>query len=101
MCTAKLYGHSIDTALSVDTRTNTKYWKVRQQWVSRPATSFVNTGQIFKKNETPKYTATATCQQNCHYCSLPQLSVATTIIMLSAHLKVTLMANISVSMCEL
>jgi len=30
MCTAKLYGHSTDTALSIDTRTNTKYWKVWQ-----------------------------------------------------------------------
>jgi len=30
MCTTKLYGHTTDTALSVDTRTNTKYWKVWQ-----------------------------------------------------------------------
>jgi len=30
MCTAKLYGHSSDTALSIDTTINTKYWKVRQ-----------------------------------------------------------------------
>ena len=31
MCTAKLYGHSIDTALSIDTRTNKKYWKERHK----------------------------------------------------------------------
>jgi hypothetical protein len=30
MCTAKLYAHSTDTALSIDTRTNTKYWKIQQ-----------------------------------------------------------------------
>jgi len=30
MCTAKLYGHSTDTTLSLDTGTNTKYWKVSQ-----------------------------------------------------------------------
>jgi hypothetical protein len=30
MCTAELYRHSSDTALSIDTRTNTKYWKVWQ-----------------------------------------------------------------------
>ena len=47
-------------------------------------------------------TATArTCQQDGRYCSLLQLSVATTIIILSTHLKVTFMANISVSLCEL
>jgi hypothetical protein len=30
MFTAKLYGHSTETALCIDTGTNTKYWKVRQ-----------------------------------------------------------------------
>ena len=30
MCTAKLYGNSIITALHIDTRADTKYWKVRQ-----------------------------------------------------------------------
>jgi hypothetical protein len=30
MCTAKLYGHSTDTALCIDPRTNIKHWKVQQ-----------------------------------------------------------------------
>ena len=42
-----------------------------------------------------------TCQKECHYCSLLQLWVATTIIIFSAHFKVTLIANNLVSMCEL
>jgi len=46
-------------------------------------------------------TTARTCQQDCHYCSLLQLWGATTIIILSTHLKVTFMANISVSLCEL
>jgi len=46
-------------------------------------------------------TIARTCQQDCHYCSLPQLWVATTITILSAQLKVTFMANILVSLCEL
>ena len=46
-------------------------------------------------------TTARTCQQDCHYCSLLRLWVATTIIILSAHLKVTFTANISVSLCEL
>jgi len=30
MCTAKLFGHPTDAALSIDSRINTKYWKVQQ-----------------------------------------------------------------------
>jgi len=30
MCIVKLFGHSTDTALHIDTRINTKYWKVWQ-----------------------------------------------------------------------
>jgi hypothetical protein len=43
MCTAKLYGHYIDPALSIDTRTNTKYrnMAINLQQISRPQASFV------------------------------------------------------------
>jgi len=72
------------------------------QWVSRPPVSFGNTYRFLKIISGPICTTGAkTCQQDCHYCSVLQLSVGTTVIIPSAHLKVTFMANISVSMCEL
>jgi hypothetical protein len=46
-------------------------------------------------------TTARTCQHDCHYFSLLWLWIVTTIIILRAHLKVTFMANISVSLCEL
>jgi len=105
MCTAKLYRHSTDTALSIDTRTNTKYWKVRQLTCSgyqQLQHHLLIPDRFLKRISDPICTATArTCQQDCHYCSVLQLSVATTIIIRSANLTVTFMANISVSMCEL
>ena len=76
--------------------------EINLQWVSQPTELLLNTWQIFKKNITdPICTATArTCQQDCH-CSVLWLWVATTVIILSAHLTVTFVTNISVSMCEL
>ena len=57
---------------------------------------------FLKEYQTQFCTATArTCQQDCHDCSLVQLSVATTIIILSAQLKLTLVDKNLVSMCEL
>jgi len=104
MCTATLYGHSIDSALSFDMRTNTKHWKVRQLTYSGYQDLQHNLlihDRSLKRISDPICSTTArTCQQDCYYCSLFRLSVATTIIILSAHLKVTLMANILVSMCE-
>ena len=68
----------------------------------KTAASFVNTDRFLKRISDPICTATArTCQQDCHYCSLLRLSVATTVIILSAHLKVIFMAHISVSLHEL
>ena len=99
MCTAKLYGHSIGTG------TNTKYWKVQQLTDSGYQDlqhHLLIADRFLKRISDPICTATArTCPQDCHYCSLLQLSVATTVIMLSAHLKLTFMANILVSMSEL
>ena len=105
MCTAKLYGHSTDTALSIDTRTNTKCWKVQQLTDSgyqHLQHHWLIPDRFLKRISVPICTATArTCQQDGHYCSVLQLSVATTIIIFSAHLKVTFMANTLVSLCEL
>jgi len=75
---------------------------INWQWVSRPPASFGNTYRFLKIISGPICTTGAkTCQQDCHYCSVLQLSVGTTVIIPSAHLKVTFIANISVSMCEL
>jgi hypothetical protein len=105
MCTTKLYGHCTDTALSIDTRNNTKYWKVQQLTDSGYQDlqhHWLTPDRMLKRISDTICTATArTCQQDCHYCSLLQLSVATRIIILSAYLEVTLMTNILVSMCEL
>jgi hypothetical protein len=105
MCKAKLYGHSTDTAQSIYTRTYTKYWKVQKVNYSghQDLQLHLLIPDVFlKRISDPIRIATArTCQLDCHYCSLLQLSVATTIIILPAHLKVTFMANISVSMCKL
>jgi hypothetical protein len=99
MCTAKLYGHSTDTALSIDTGTNTKCWKVWQQTYSGYQDlqhHWLIPDRFLKRISDPICTATArTHQQGCHYCSVVRLSIATTIIALSAHLKVTFMANVS------
>jgi hypothetical protein len=105
MCAAKLYGHSTDTALCIDTATNTKYWKVRQLTDNRYQElqhHLLIPNRLLEKTSDPICTTTVrTCQQDCHFCSLLQLSVATTIIILSVHLTVTFMVNISVSMCDL
>ena len=105
MCTAKLYVHSTDTALCTDTGTNKKCWKVQQLTHSgyQDMQHYLLTAYRFlKRISYPIRTATArTCHQDCHYCSLLQLSVATTVIILLAHLKLTFMANILVSMSEL
>jgi hypothetical protein len=86
MCTAKLYGHSTDTALSIDTKTNTKYWKVQQLTYSgyqEQQHYLLIPDRFLKRISDPICTATArTCQQDCHYCSVLWLSVATTIIIL-------------------
>jgi len=42
-----------------------------------------------------------TSQQDCHYCSLLWLWAATTVNIISAHLNLTSMAKILLSMCEL
>jgi hypothetical protein len=105
MYTATLDGNSTDNALSTDTRTNNKYWKVRHLTISgyqELQHHWLIADRFLKRISDPICTATArTYQQDCHYCSVLQLSVTTTIIILSAHLTVTFMANISVSMCEL
>ena len=93
MCTVKLFGHCIDTG------TNTKYWKVQQLTDSGYQDlqhHLLIPDRFLKSISDPIRTATArTCQQDCHYCSVLQLSVATIVIMLSAHLKLIFMANIS------
>jgi hypothetical protein len=46
MCTAKLYGHSTDTVLFIDTRINAKYWKKCQSTYNgdqHPPAPLVNT----------------------------------------------------------
>ena len=100
MCTAKLHGHCTDTG------TNTKYWKVQQltDSVYQDLQHHLLIADRFLKRISDPICSTATartCQQDCHYCSLPQLSVATTVITLLAHLKLTFMANILVSISEL
>ena len=89
MCTAKLYGHSTDNALCTDTRTNTKYWKVWQLTDSGQQHlqhHWLIPDRFLKRISVPICTTTArTCQQDCHYCSVLQLSVATTVIILSTH----------------
>ena len=105
MCTAQLYGHCTGTVLSIGTRTNTKHWKVWQLtygWYQHLQHHWLIPDRILKRLSDPICTTTArTCQQDCHYCSVLQLSVATTIIIFSTHLKITFMANISVSLYEL
>jgi hypothetical protein len=85
----------------MDTRTNTKYRKVWQLIYSGYQDlqhHLLIPDRFLNRVSDPTCTATArTCQQDCHYCSLLRLSEATTIIILSAHLKVTFMANILVS----
>ena len=104
MCTAKLYGHCTDNALSNGTRTNTKCWEVWQLTDSRYQDlqyHWLIPDRFLKRiSYTICTTTVRTCQQDSQYCSLFQLSLATTIIIFSAHLKVTFMANISVSFCE-
>jgi len=105
MCTAKLYGHSTGTVLSVDARTKTKCWKVRQltdngyqdlqhHWLTHDR-------YLKRMSDTICTTTTRTSQQDCQYYSLLWVWVATTIIILSAQLKVTFTVNILVSLCEL
>jgi hypothetical protein len=105
MCKAQLYGHCTDTALYIDTRNNTKYWKVRQLTDSgyQDLQHHWLLHDRFLKivSDTICTTTARTCQQDCHYCSVLQLSVATTIISLSAHVKVAFRVNILVSLCEL
>ena len=79
MCTAKLYGHSTDNALSIDTRTNTKYWKVQQLTYNGYQDlqhHWLIPDSFLKRISDTICTATAgttTCQQDCHYCSPLQL----------------------------
>ena len=74
MCTAKLYGHCTDTVLSVDTRTDTTCWKVRQltdsgyqdlqhHWL-------IHDRFLKRISDTICTTTARSCQQGCHYCSL-------------------------------
>ena len=68
------------------------------QWLSRLQHHLLIPDRFLKRISDPICTATPrTCQQNRHYGSVLWLSVTTTVIILSAHLKVTFMANISVS----
>ena len=106
MCTAKLYGHCTDTALSDDTGTNTKYWKVQQLTYNgyQDLQHRLLIADRFLKRMSDPICSTATArtwQQDCHYFSLLQLSITTTVITLLAHLKLTFMANILVWMSEL
>jgi hypothetical protein len=68
MCTAKLYGHCADTALSIDTRTNAEYWKVRQLTYSGYQDlqhHLLIPDRFLKRISDPICTATArTCQQD-------------------------------------
>ena len=60
------------------------------------------TDRFLKIISDPVCTATArTCQQDCHYCFLLWLWVATIVIIIRAHFKVTFMSNTSVSVCAL
>ena len=90
MCTAKLYGYSTDTALSVGTRTDTACRKVRQLTDSGYQDlqhHWLIHDRFLKTIPDTICTTTArTCQQDCQYCSLVQLSVATTIIILDVRL---------------
>ena len=105
MCTEKLYGHCTDTALCIGTGTNTKcckVWKLTDSGYQELQHYWLIPDRFLKRISDTICTATArTCQQESHYCCLFQLSLATTIIIFSAHLKVSFMANISVSFCEL
>ena len=105
MHTAKLCRQSTDNALSNGTRTNTKCWEVWQltdsQYQDLQYHWLIPDRFLKRISYTICTTTVRTCQQDSHYCSLFQLSLATTIIIFSAHLKVTFMANISVSFCEL
>jgi hypothetical protein len=79
MCTAKLYGHSTDTALSIDTKINAKYWKVWQLTYNGYQDlqhHWLIPDRFLKRISDTICTATArttTCQQDCHYCSPLQL----------------------------
>jgi hypothetical protein len=102
MCTAKPYGHCTDTALSIDTRTNTKYWKVQQltyNWYQDLQHHLFIPDRFFKKN------MRSNLHYNCKNMSagppllFSSLAVIATTTMISlAHLKVTFMDNILVSM---
>ena len=70
------------------------YQELQHHWLIRDRS-------LKRISDTICTTTARTCQQDCQYCSLLQLSVATTIIILSAHLKVTFMVNISVLLCKL
>jgi hypothetical protein len=78
LCTAKLYGHSTDTALCIDTRTNTKYWKVQQLTYSGYQDlqhHLLIHDRHLKIISDPICTTTArTCQQDSHYCSASAVS---------------------------
>ena len=80
MCTAKLYGHSTDNALSICTRTNTKCWEVWQLTDCRYQDLqyyWLIPDRFLKRISYTICTTTArTYQQDCHYCSLFQLSLA-------------------------
>ena len=107
MCTAKLYGHSTDTALSIDTRTNAKYrkvWQLTHNGYQDLQHHWLIPDRFLRRISDTICTATArttTCQQDCHYCSVLWLSEATATIILSADLKVIFIVNILLSMCEL
>ena len=104
MCTAKQYGHCTGTALSIDTRINTKHWQVCQltdsgyQYLQH---YWLIPDRFLKRISDIICTSIArTCQQDCHYWPLLRLSEATTIITLTTHLTVTFMVNSLVSLCE-
>ena len=105
MLKAKLYGHSNDNALCADTirkTTHLKVWQLTDSGYQDLQHHWLIPDRFLKTISDTICTTTArTNQQDCHYCSLLQLSVATTIIILSTHLRVTFMANTSISMCEL
>jgi len=77
MQTAKLYGHSTDTALCIDARTNTKYWKVQQLTDSgyqELQHHWLIPDRFLKRISDPIYTTTArTYQQDGRYCFALQL----------------------------
>jgi sulfatase maturation enzyme AslB (radical SAM superfamily) len=78
MCTAKLYGHSTDTALCIDTRTNTKYCKVQQltdsEYQDLQHHLLIPDRFLKRISDTICITTARNCQLDCHYCSASGVS---------------------------